>query len=241
MANIFIYGSCVSRDAVAFMSAEHRLIDYVARQSLISAMSPATNLLSGDSLNSSFQNRMLEGDIASSLTRHLRRFSKDIDLIVIDLTDERLGVHALPDRSFVTRSSELVKSKRLESINPLPKLTRLGTERHRNLWNMAAGKFVSTLEKTNLAEKVLVMDTQWASITDNSTVISANSRYSMTEMNGFLNDYSSYLSSLGLRVVSMPNELAIAGSDHKWGLAPYHYSEPAYRWMVEQWNHAISH
>lgn len=83
---------------------------------------------------------MLAGDLASNLLPTIRRYASETDLLLIDLTDERLGVHRLPDGSFVTRSSELVQSNRLAQLDRVPSLIRLGTERHTHLWGRAAKK-----------------------------------------------------------------------------------------------------
>jgi hypothetical protein len=58
MANIFIYGGCVSRDTFELMKEKHSLVHYVSRQSLISAASSPTpkRIISTTHLVNNFQN-----------------------------------------------------------------------------------------------------------------------------------------------------------------------------------------
>lgn len=234
MSNILIYGSCVSRDAFELLKDEQNLIAYIARQSLISAVSPGTELLNGNELKSKFQNRMLNGDLASNLLPTLRNHRSSIDLILMDLTDERLGVHKMPDNSFVTHSSELVESGRLNAVKPTPGIIPIGTDRHWNFWVRAAKIFSSRLESLGLKEKVLVVNTAWAEASFEGVPVPLFRSTSTADMNAYLSRMADMLKDLGIRVVDMPNSLAISTLKHKWGIAPFHYGAPAYQWIRDQ-------
>ena len=136
--NLMIYGSCVSRDAFPLLGSDFKLLSYVARQSMISAISKPTTLLEGSDLASAFQNRSLAGDIRSNLLQMVRRHAADIDVLVIDLTDERLGVIQLPDGAHVTHSHELSSSGRLDGVQGRLRYIDVLTERHWTLWESAA-------------------------------------------------------------------------------------------------------
>lgn len=224
----------MSRDAYTLMKRDHALIGYVARQSLISAMSPATELLGGEDLESSFQNRMLNGDISSNLVPTLQEAKDATDLILMDLTDERLGVHKLPDKSFVTHSSELVKAGRLRQLSPPPGVIKTGTERHWGFWSRAAEKFAIHLDILGLKEKVLVVNTPWAETSFEGVEVPTFRDYSTATMNEHLAQMADRLRSLGIRVVDMPASLAVSTDKHKWGIDPFHYGQPAYLWIQEQ-------
>ncbi|MBP2216305.1 hypothetical protein H4V95_001512 [Arthrobacter sp. CAN_C5] len=71
-------------------------------------------------LASGFQNRSMSGDLQSNLLPTLRRNAATTDLLLVDLTDERLGVARLADKSFVTRSKELLRTKRLDLLADKP-------------------------------------------------------------------------------------------------------------------------
>ncbi|MGX9900561.1 DUF6270 domain-containing protein [Arthrobacter sp. SA17] len=166
-----IYGSCVSRDAFEENTDSQTLLGYVARQSMISAMSRPTNLLNGDALASSFQNRSLTGDLKSNLLQTIRRHAAETDLLVIDLTDERLGVVSLPDKTYVTRSQELVSSGRLDSLEGPARFINVATERHWVLWESAATRFFNALTSLGLKDRTLILNTPWAEFTETGDAV----------------------------------------------------------------------
>jgi hypothetical protein len=234
MAEIIIYGSCVSRDTFSIMEQEHRLLAYVARQSLISAMTQPTTLLEPAKLDSKFQSRMLNGDLKSDLLGTLRKHSMQADLLLIDLTDERLGVHKLPDNSFVTRSSELIQSGLLNKLNPIPGVIQIGTERHWIFWERAASRFVDHLSSIGLFDKTIIVNTPWAAESIEGAPVPGYRNFTVNEMNGHLRRYGEHLKRLGLRVLEMPEELAKSTKNHKWGIAPFHYQDSAYEWISKE-------
>lgn len=231
MSRIFIYGSCVSRDTFNFFDDKHDLIGYVARQSLISAMSKPTKLLPGVPLDSAFQSRMVEGDLRSNLVPAIQERAQDIDLLIIDLTDERLGVHKLPDNSFVTHSVELVKSERLKNLSPIPGVIQIGTERHTIFWQNAARKFYARLDLLGLRKKTLVINTPWATESFEGEPVPSFRDFTTREMNLHLENCGNFIRDLGFKVINMPAALAVSSAKHQWGIAPYHYGEPAYMWI----------
>lgn len=233
--NLMIYGSCVSRDAFEELDADYRLLGYIARQSMISALSRPTDLLDGEALGSAFQNRSLVGDIKSNLLQNLRRYAPEIDLLVIDLTDERLGVIRLPDASYVTHSSELVASGRLDSVQGPKRFIDAATEAHWSLWETSANRLFGALTSMGLREKTLVLNTPWAEVTElGEPVASFRGRISTSELNAYFAECCAHIRTLGYNVVSLPEDLQYASSEHKWGVAPYHFGSAASSWIAEQ-------
>lgn len=231
MSNLFIYGGCVTRDTFGHLEG-HTLLEYVARQSLISAASGGTDLLGTGVLASAFQNRSLDGDIKSNLFPSLRRRADDTDLVLIDLLSERLGVLALSDGAYVTNSRELGLSGRLGPLKT--KRIAFGTDRHYKLWERATTRLMSTLERTNLTSKVLVLETPWAEQTEAGTQVPPFRGMQAPEANQLYLRYYALIRKLGLRSVRIPDDLAVSSLAHKWGPAPYHYADPAYHWMRDQ-------
>lgn len=233
--NLMIYGSCVSRDAFEELGPDYSLLGYIARQSMISALSPPTDLLDGEALGSAFQNRSLVGDIKSNLLQNLRRHADDIDLLVIDLTDERLGVIRLPDATYVTHSSELVASGRLDTVSGRKSFIDAATEAHWTLWEMSANRLFGALTSMGLREKTLVLNTPWAEVTElGEPAASFRGRISTAELNAYFAECCAHIRTLGYNVVTMPEHLRYTDSGHKWGVAPYHFGSPARIWIAEQ-------
>lgn len=233
--NLMIYGSCVSRDAFEVLDSGYRLLGYVARQSMISALSPPTDLLKGEDLGSAFQNRSLAGDIRSNLLQNLRRHAADIDLLVIDLADERLGVIRLPDASYVTHSKELIASGRLGAVPGTKTVIDVATETHWTLWETSANRLFGAITRMGLHEKTLVLNTPWAEVTElGEPVASFRGRTSTAELNAYFAECCAHIRTLGYNVVTLPEALRYAASDHKWGAAPYHFGSAANIWIAEQ-------
>jgi hypothetical protein len=232
--NLMIYGSCVTRDAFPLLGTGFKLLSYVARQSMISAISKPTLLLEGENLASAFQNRALAGDIRSNMLQLVRRHSADIDVLIIDLTDERLGVIQLPDGNYVTRSHELVSSRRLDDVQGRTRLINVLTERHWTLWESAATRLLNAVADLGLREKTIVLNTPWAELTDSGEKVAGFRGLDTVEMNAYLGECCAHIRSLGFRVLDMPPELAYSSNQHQWGVAPYHLGEDARQWIAVQ-------
>ncbi|PRB72689.1 hypothetical protein CQ011_03350 [Arthrobacter sp. MYb213] len=188
----------------------------------------------GPPLDSNFQNRMLTGDLDSNLLKSLREHADDIDLLLVDLTDERLGVHKLPDNSFVTSSVELSRSEWLNAVSPKPGRIEIGTERHTSFWENAALKFYNYLENLGLSEKTLVINTPWAATSVEGTEVPVFRGISARDMSLKIANLSQILSRTGLEVIDMPERLAVTTRQHQWGIAQYHYSAGAYEWIGKE-------
>src|SRR5690625_4557605 len=111
---MLLYGSCVSRDMFEFLPEQFTLVEYVARQSMISTISPPVPLPREPALKSDFQRRMVRGDFASALGSSLHDRATEIDILVLDLIDERLGVIPVSGCRYLTRSQELLDSGLLD-------------------------------------------------------------------------------------------------------------------------------
>lgn len=232
--NLMIYGSCVSRDAFPLLGSDFKLLSYVARQSMISAISKPTMLLEGAELTSAVQNRSLAGDIRSNMLQLLRRHSAEIDVLVIDLTDEPLGVIQLPDGNYVTRSQELVSSGRMDGVQGRMRHINVLTERHWTLWENAATRLFSAVTELGLRDKTIVLNTPWAEMTDAGEPVDGFRGLDTSELNAYLGECCAHIRSLGFRVLDMPVELAYSSNQHRWGVAPYHLGEPARQWIADQ-------
>lgn len=228
---VFIFGGCASRDAVEFYPPHMELAGYVARQSVISAYSHATEdgfELSG--VKSSFQRRMFAGDIAGNAFERIREASPD--LIVWDLNIERVGVARLPAGGLVTASTAQrgwVGPGRLRA--PI----RFGTDAHFSLFSRMAARFLADLESVGLADRVVVNATPWAPLPAEEAQIAAGveaERFSARWFNQTISRYHQFLETRGVPLVCPPHEVVRARLDHKWGPGPFHYIEDTYRAMV---------
>ena len=116
MTNAFVFGGCVSRDIRPYLGDGWEMVEYVARQSWISAASGPTVLKGTSALTSNFQNRCLQNDIAGNGFQLIEKHRDDVDILIADLIVERLGVYRNQDKGIITHSWELERSTLLDHL-----------------------------------------------------------------------------------------------------------------------------
>lgn len=231
---IFFLGSCVSRDMARIVNIEDRFEvgPYVARQSWISGMSESTPAPTEmTALTSPFQQRMVEADLASSLTSRLIDDTSDIDILLIDLIDERYGV-VPTSNGYVTNSYELRNSK-WKKILASGDLIEFGSDQHFELWSSAASELLSLLDGIGLSSKACFIDTQYAVSIDTGEPI-VGKAIPPEVRNEQFNRYYDRLRDSQLHRIAMPSHLTVADSRHAWGVEPFHYIPQFYAHMADE-------
>ena len=227
----FIYGSCVSRDTLEVMQDSHEIVRYVARQSAISVGNPAVGVAEQLSpISSAFQSRMVHGDLEGNFLTELAAHAGSIDLLVLDLIDERSGVVTVGE-GFVTRLSELWSAGGAEATRGGEHL-RIGTDAHFALWSSAVGRIAREIARLGLTERTVVLKTPWASTDDSGAALEVPT-WMMTPAEAD-SAYARYYDRLAriFTVIELPAELAISPADHKWGTSPFHYTQEAYDFLA---------
>jgi len=229
-ARVFIWGSCVSRDTFQhFPDEKYELARYVARQSALSASSSPVKLMEPPKLPSSFQQRMISGDFASNLKKQFAETSGNVDLILIDLTDERLGVYLLPDGSIVTRSVELIQSGWETSMRMDIGLIPFGSDEHFERWShsmVTTGEFIRQSHPTTA---VALLEIPWAARSETGEATPLSFGMASADANAALQRYYRVAEqALGATAVTLPEQSAISSPKHPWGEAPFHYAESVY-------------
>ncbi|TBT83379.1 hypothetical protein ET989_11875 [Propioniciclava sinopodophylli] len=227
---VLIYGSCVARDLFEFFEPRaFRLVDYVARQSLVSAFSPGgPPPIDPALLHSRFQRRMLELDAASGLEQVLRDRRDDTDLLLWDLTDERLGLLQNPQGHLTTDSVEIRAvsgPKSPEGWAHIP----YGSREHRDLFMAALSRWRELLDGLGLLERTVLVAPPWAGMTLPADDVPLSFGVDAATGNGILAEYVR-LASETVRVPVVGRGLTDVTSPllHRWGPAPFHYDEHSY-------------
>lgn len=221
------------RDSFELLRNDIALEGYVARQSLISATNPPSDLREQVSLNSSFQTRMLQGDLNSDLLMRLRRVAQSIDLLVMDCHVERLGVQRLPNGSFITRSAELAASGLASRVPGISSEISIGTDRFRSLYEIAVKRFTQRLNYMGLLEKTIVIDAPWAEVDSEGENFPSYKGRPPGEVSENISELTEILSDHGVRKFTMPKKVIHAPVDHQWGRGPYHFGSQAMTWTSE--------
>jgi hypothetical protein len=234
LRRLFLYGSCVTRDTAEYLPAHrYALLQYVARQSLISAYAPASAALDLTGIESGFQRRMLEGDARGNLPGLLEEASQAIDLLVWDLADERLGVLRSPEGGVVTRSVEAISAGVLSQL-PEWELLEFGSDQHFSLWSDALDRFTGLLKRLDLLRRTVILEVPWAETSDDGSVVPTSFGLSSSMANDRYERYYARARASGVPIEQVQRGGVIASATHRWGLAPFHYAHSTYQEIVRR-------
>lgn len=233
-ARAVILGSCVSRDLLRIvMDDETEVALYVARQSIISCGRPVTkNTPDEPVFGHKFILRNYRSDLAGDgLDQALA--TRDVDIILIDMVDERHGIYISPDGEVMTRSIDGINAKVYDSLEGWDHLP-FGVPAHLSLYAGAAAEIKERLTSAGLFEKAIVIFAPWAThlATGEKTPLSMGN--SADWANSLLPQYEQVYSDLGFRAVRPSPDSVVGDPDHMWGPAPFHYVKAFYDSIADQ-------
>lgn len=226
---VFVMGSCVARDTFGYLDPRvFRLNDYVARTSLASIFSAGGEPpVDPELLTSAFQRRMLEIDAASSMPALLEELAPTTDLLLWDLTDERLGLLQHPDGRLTTDSVDVraVGGQHLDPMGRIP----LGSDQHVELFAEGLERWGGLLTQVGLLRRTVLIAPPWADHTLPPGEPPLSFGVDAARGNELFAPY--------VALARERWEFPILGAglsdpaspvDHRWGPAPFHYDEHTY-------------
>ncbi|MGY0618349.1 DUF6270 domain-containing protein [Lysobacter sp. A378] len=218
---VFVLGSCVSRDAFALVDTDIALVRYVARTSLASAFhrtpAPAHMLSALNSMDSEWQRRMVEIDLARKLPAMLR--SAQFDVVLLDLIDERFPLLMLGDVP-VTISTEFKKAGFPEDRN---QSLGYASDSRMQLWLDGVKRLMDTVDPS----KIIINRVYWASRSDSGELL--EDQDSIRAHNEMLGDmYDNLAICYPFATIDYPPDILVADTNHRWGLSPFHYVPQMY-------------
>ncbi|GAB3075645.1 DUF6270 domain-containing protein [Pedococcus soli] len=234
---VLVVGSCVSRDTFEFLRPEYfTLRGYVARQSLVSGFGPAGEPhfdLSG--LPSAFQRRMLEGDARSSLPSVVAELADEVDLVLWDLVDERLGLLDHEDGTVSTDSVEL-RQAQLDGQAPTePSGPAFGSPEHLARFTAVLPRWRALLEEHGLRSRTVLLAPPWATTTTTDEPTPASFGLEADRANELTRRYlDAVAAEVPVPVLGRDLTEVRGRADHQWGKAPFHYDDRTYLALAEQ-------
>ena len=228
---VLVVGSCVSRDTFEFLDPDHfTLQGYVARQSLVSSFAPGGEPhFDLSALSSAFQRRMLDGDARSSLPGIVAELADEVDLVLWDLVDERLGLldH---DGGHVTTDSVELRQARLDGQAPSgPSGPAFGSPEHLDRFRAALPQWRSLLEDHGLLSRTVLVAPPWAAATQTGEPTPSSFGLDAERANELTQAYlDAAVEVLGVKVLGRGLTGAVSHTDHQWGPAPFHYDDTTY-------------
>lgn len=223
--NVFTYGGGPAGEVLRHVPAgSMRPAFAVSRQSLISAVSAPGIAEIGPAPLSPVSRRVLEADLQGSLLNDVSRRAAETDALLWDLFDERFGVEALSDGTYITRSPEAAK---YVAKGAKPRAVAFGTNEHFELWSAAADSFLGRLSKKGLLARTFLLNIAWASLDENKQDAELPFGLSSAEANRAFVRYVDYLRNAGVHVIDHCDTWT--AREHRWGPAPYNLHDDVYR------------
>lgn len=231
--NVFIHGSCVTRDAFEFDADDNFKIEhYSARSSLATlALPPILECLDLSKLQSNFQRKMLKDDHDRAVIEYLS--SKNYDIVILDFIDERGGLVNLDNNGFVTNLNELRESGVIDRAASVEYIKEYSLD-HKVLFLKGFDKFISSVKDNT---PVFINKVFWATQNELGELVASNSKY-IYEANRFLTDIYEILETKypDVNFIEYSESLFIANSNHKWGQSPFHYIDELYYGLLNYLN-----
>lgn len=224
-ARIFILGSCVSRDIFEFDHSGFALAGYLARTSMAGfGLAPVVDQelrACANGLQSAFQRNMALNDIDKSTLSKIKE--ADSDFVLLDFVDERFNL-ARAGSSVFSLSGELERAGFTPGERDVFGPDSVAFE---HLWLAGFERFVREVTP----RKIFLNKAYWALGTDEA---GNGFSKSWVEKNNTILDRLYRLVELNwsLPTIEYPEELKVGDSQHRWGVAPYHYIPAAYEHAI---------
>ena len=231
---MFVYGSCVTRDAFEFEGAPE-LAGYVARSSVASAMSNLSTGLEHEDLSanpSAFQRRMVQLDLTRGLSDMLANTA--FSFLVVDFIDERFALAQAGNGALFSISPELVSAG--IDVADLGRVES-GSSEHLEAFRMGWRKLVDLVGES----RIIVNKVYWAAVDERG--IPTGDPIRLRQANSTLDELYAIveLESPGVRWVTYGEGAFVGDSSHKWGLSPFHFGSSLYMQTVAQLDAHASH
>lgn len=231
-SRVYIFGSCVSRDLLAFHPELGELSGYIARQSWLSADQAWPQPEHADALDSDFRRRQLHGDFAGNAFETVRDAAKRGNHLLMDLVDERLGIYTNLAGQSVTASQELKESAWYPQVQGEGFYTAFGSPEHFAEWRAAAARLHGVLAECGALERTVIIAPNFAEKDDEGRDVSGSLGRSSAAWNEAYAPYYDCARALGFEVLRVEN--VRADSQHRWGAAPFHYVPEVYAQMARR-------
>jgi hypothetical protein len=226
---VFIHGSCVSRDLLSLVQGDgFELAFYSPRQSLIGLLGAVPRIertVDMSNLASRFQRRAAEGTLRADVLKRLEHHHEETDMVLWDITDERLGVYEL-NGGYVTRTLELMNAGLDVHLRREARHIPFGTDEHFELWSRGLDRWRRMLIRFGLADRLVLLAPPWASYLNDGSPSPPSFGTHAIEHSFFAERYYTLARSAFPNLHALGRDIETRTSrDHQWGPAPFHYDD----------------
>lgn len=230
-----LFGSCVSRDAIdSGIVAGTIQLDHIFSRSSIASLvgTPCVDEAMISRIKSNFQRKVVRADMDKSFLSVLSDLKDDdVDILLIDLMEERFSLIEMLDGQIITLSDEFK-----EHANPQMKGRHVesGSQMYYHLWHLGWERIKEILIEKNWLSKVRILEVFMSNKINNGEQFIAGDGAEFYLQNNLLSAHYRFLRKELPEscFIQYPPELLIADANHKWGLAPMHY-------VSEMWDYSM--
>lgn len=215
-----------------------RTSHYIARQSWISAFSRPVSMPADMRFKSKFLQRSIEGDFKSDALKRISNHAANSDVLLIDLATDRRGYLPIGGTAAtISFSREVETSTATQDLPARPKVD-FGTDQHFARFTRTALKMKKRLNEIGIFDRTLILRLPFVDESTGGELVPVIQQKTGQEWNSLFIPYYQILEEIGFHLTPpLPDEFAIADSEHLWGLGPDHYIAEAYAWWAEQIMH----
>ena len=113
---------------------------------------------------------MVTSDLNGTGIERIVKNAKDLDVVLLDLVDERRGFWKFPDGTTMTNSLEVEScGAAREARRRGARLIEFGTDEHFSYWSTRLHKAHQGAQGSGLWEKTILLDIEWAGAVDGIT------------------------------------------------------------------------
>ena len=253
---VSIFGSCVSRDLLEFRKQNNfGLKQYFARCSIVSAVSSPIVVVEQEiSLDSKFQKRQVMADLDKRMWRELERDKPDY--LMVDFIDERFPSGKCGN-SYFTLSNEMVQSGYVKDYKVIERKkisSFIRSTFHKDKKNVFVidnrsiekwlDVFWDRVLRIYQADKIILHEAKMADdyYDEDGEIKRFSENY--LEHNKKINELLEYMYNYSKRKLKNCISISVdskryATCQHKWGLAPMHYTNEYYYGVLDEISNKI--
>jgi hypothetical protein len=218
-----LLGSCVSREPLACLQGQIAIAWYQARTCIPSMASPPVYVPHAfpSGRLAPFEQRNVAHDIAKSWLANIRR--ADYDFLLLDFIDERFGCSRYKD-SLITYSTSLRAAEIAEDVQKEMKWVNPYSAEYMELIDKHIGFVLN--EISQLTIPVVCNNVYWKAVREDGTIDPKCAEELCGKMNEVLASvYDRVRAVPNVTMIDVPNDEVVVSVNHKWGAAPFHYTD----------------
>ena len=158
--------------------------------------------------------------------------------LLIDLTDERGGFFKSEEGGVVSNTPDSPAATLLRDGAPDWRHLRFGSLGHAVEFTTAAEALQKALVSLDVWQDTVVLANEWAETFPDGTLTPQSYRMLASQANAEYADYYGLLKTTGWNVAVPDMDSPMADPAHKWGPAPFHYTDPYYSSMWKAFSKA---